>query len=64
MSSKDLQLSSLESNPAAKELKDFLRDLKESAACDVIKQVSLADWSCDGAGCSHSLALHKATSDV
>ncbi|KAL1482567.1 hypothetical protein MTO96_033712 [Rhipicephalus appendiculatus] len=42
VSSKDFQLSSLESNPAAKELKDFLRDLKESAACDVIKQVRAA----------------------
>lgn len=39
-SSRDVQLSSLESNPAAKELKDFLRGLKESAACDVVKQVS------------------------
>lgn len=41
-SSRDLQLSSLESNPASKELKDFLRDLKDSAACDVIKQVKAA----------------------
>ncbi|XP_077511031.1 rab5 GDP/GTP exchange factor-like isoform X1 [Amblyomma americanum] len=42
VSSRDLQLSSLESNPATKELKDFLRGLKESAACDVIRQVKAA----------------------
>lgn len=41
-SSRDLQLSSLESNPATKELMDFLRDLKDAAACDVIKQVKAA----------------------
>lgn len=38
-SSKEVQLSSLESNPAAKELKDFLRGLKDVAAYDLIKQV-------------------------
>ncbi|XP_064460855.1 rab5 GDP/GTP exchange factor-like [Ornithodoros turicata] len=38
-SSKEVQLSSLESNPAAKELKDFLRGLKDTAAYDLIKQV-------------------------
>lgn len=42
VSSRDLQLSSLESNPVTKELKDFLRGLKESAACDVIRQVKAA----------------------
>lgn len=38
-SSKELQLSSLESNPAAKELREFLRGLKDSAANDLLKQV-------------------------
>lgn len=38
-STRDVQLSSLESNPAAKELRDFLHGLKDSAASDVVKQV-------------------------
>ncbi|KAM7312575.1 rab5 GDP/GTP exchange factor isoform X1 [Ixodes scapularis] len=41
-STRDVQLSSLESNPAAKELRDFLHGLKDSAASDVVKQIRAA----------------------